>query len=85
MTKNEATYGDRRLSWEPLRYSLDMGGKEQTVELPFVVTVLADLSADANDELPPLADRKLLYLESENLEQLIRHGCRNESISSWLW
>src|SRR5262249_40481 len=47
------------------------------VELPFVVGVLADLSAQPKEALKPLKDRKAVFIDRDNFnEVLARTGAR---------
>jgi type VI secretion system protein ImpC len=56
--------------WErPPRVSLTVGGKE----LPFVFAVLADLSGHSQLQLPPMAYRKFIRIDSDNFEEVMRH------------
>ena len=57
-----------------LGYSLEVYGGMQTVSQPYVVAVLADLHGDADawEQRPPLADRKLLAIDLDNRDGRIR-------------
>ena len=42
-----------------IEYDVELYGAEKKVQLPFVMGVLADLSGNPAEPLPPVADRKL--------------------------
>ena len=41
-----------------IEYEVEVNGQQRQVELPFVMGVLSDLSGDAAQELPPIAERQ---------------------------
>lgn len=51
-----------------IEYELDRGGAKEKVELPFVMGVMADLSGDPAQELPPIKDRQFLEIDDENFD-----------------
>lgn len=52
-----------------IEYEVDVGGASQKVELPFVMGVMADLSGDANSELPHIDERGFQEFDAENLDE----------------
>src|SRR5438552_1228573 len=60
-----------------ITYDVDTGGAMKKVELPFVVGVLADLSGQPKQALRPFKERKAVYVDRDNFnEVLARAGAR---------
>jgi len=60
-----------------ITYDVETGGAMKKVELPFVVGVLADLSGQPKQPLRPLKERKAVYIDRDNFnEVLARSGAR---------
>src|SRR5438552_9778697 len=60
-----------------ITYDVETGGAMKKVELPFVVGVLADLSGQPKQALRPLKDRKAVYVDRDNFnEVLAKAGAR---------
>src|SRR6516162_154482 len=60
-----------------ITYDVETGGAMKKVELPFVVGVLADLSGQPKEALKPLKERKAVYIDRDNFnEVLARSGAR---------
>src|SRR5258708_1215329 len=60
-----------------ITYDVETGGALKKVELPFVVGVLADLSGQPKQPLAPLKERKAVYIDRDNFnEVLARAGAR---------
>jgi type VI secretion system protein ImpB len=55
-----------------IEYEVEVNGQQRQVELPFVMGVLSDLSGDAAQELPPIAERQFTDISSENFDQRMR-------------
>jgi type VI secretion system protein ImpB len=55
-----------------IEYAVDTGGAEKKVQLPFVMGVLADLSGNPVDPLPPVADRKFLEIDAEKFDSRMK-------------
>ena len=55
-----------------LTYEVEINRAIKPVELPFVVGVLADLSGQPAEPLPPLADRRFLEIDRENFDARLR-------------
>lgn len=51
-----------------IEYDVEVYGAERRVELPFVMGVMADLSGNPEQPLPPVADRKFLDIDIDNFE-----------------
>jgi type VI secretion system protein ImpB len=55
-----------------IEYDLEVYGSQKKVELPFVVGVLADLSGNPRDPLPPVADRNMLEIDIDNFDARLK-------------
>ena len=54
-----------------ITYDVETNGAMQKVELPFVVGVLADLSAQSNEPLKPLKDRPVVDIDRDNFNNVM--------------
>jgi type VI secretion system protein ImpB len=54
-----------------ITYDVETGGAMKKLELPFVVGVLADLSGQSKQPLPPLKDRKAVFIDRDNFNEVI--------------
>ena len=54
-----------------ITYDVETGGAMKKVELPFVVGVLADLSGQPKQALPPLKERKAVNIDRDNFNQVL--------------
>jgi type VI secretion system protein ImpB len=60
-----------------ITYDVETGGALKKVELPFVVGVLADLSGQPKQPLPVIKDRKAVYIDRDNFNEVMaRAGVR---------
>jgi type VI secretion system protein ImpB len=60
-----------------ITYDVETGGALKKVELPFVVGVLADLSGQPKEPLKPLKERKAVYIDRDNFNDVMaRAGAR---------
>jgi type VI secretion system protein ImpB len=57
-----------------ITYDVETEGATETVELPFVVGVLADLSAQAKNPLPALKDRSFVNIDRDNFDQVLERA-----------
>ncbi len=55
-----------------IEYDVEVYGSQKTVQLPFVMGVLADLSGQPAEALPPVAERKLLEIDGDNFDERLR-------------
>ncbi|MFL6674161.1 MAG: type VI secretion system contractile sheath small subunit [Massilia sp.] len=55
-----------------IEYDVEVYGAEKTVQLPFVMGVLADLSGQPADPLAPVADRKFLEIDVDNFDERLK-------------
>ena len=49
-----------------IEYDVELYGAEKKVQLPFVMGVMADLSGNPEEALPPVADRSALEIDVDN-------------------
>jgi type VI secretion system protein ImpB len=54
-----------------ITYDVETGGAMQKVELPFVVGILADLSGQRKEALPPLKERKFVPIDRDNFNEVL--------------
>lgn len=55
-----------------IEYDVETYGSEKSVQLPFVMGVMADLSGDSASELPAVADRKFLETDVDNFDERLK-------------
>jgi type VI secretion system protein ImpB len=55
-----------------IEYDVEVYGSQKSVQLPFVMGVLADLSGQPAEALPPVAERKLLEIDGDNFDERLR-------------
>ncbi len=55
-----------------IEYDVELYGAEKKVQLPFVMGVLADLSGNPAEALPPVADRKALEIDVDNFDDRLK-------------
>jgi type VI secretion system protein ImpB len=55
-----------------IEYDVEVYGSEKTIQLPFVMGVMADLSGKPENPLPPAADRKFLEIDIDNFDQRLK-------------
>jgi type VI secretion system protein ImpB len=57
-----------------ITYDVETEGATETVELPFVVGVLADLSGQPKAALPGLKDRNFVNIDRDNFDQVLERA-----------
>src|ERR1043165_5662175 len=55
-----------------IEYDLEVYGAEKKINLPFVMSVMADLSGKPAEALPPVADRKMLDIDVDNFDERLK-------------
>jgi type VI secretion system protein ImpB len=55
-----------------ITYDVETGGAMEKKELPFVVGVMADLSAQRKEPLPALKDRKVAMIDRDNFNDILK-------------
>ena len=55
-----------------IEYDVELYGAEKMINLPFVMGVMADLSGQPAEALPPVADRKFLEIDVDNFDDRLK-------------
>jgi len=55
-----------------IEYDVELYGSEKKIQLPFVMGVLADLSGNPAEPLPPVSDRKMLEIDVDNFDERLK-------------
>ena len=55
-----------------IEYDVELYGSEKKIQLPFVMGVLADLSGNPSEPLPPVSERKLLEIDVDNFDERLK-------------
>lgn len=55
-----------------IEYDLETYGAEQTINLPFVMGVMADLSGNPEEALPAVGERKFLEIDVDNFDERMK-------------
>ncbi|WP_299772561.1 type VI secretion system contractile sheath small subunit [uncultured Tateyamaria sp.] len=55
-----------------IEYDVELYGAEKTIQLPFVMGVMADLSGKSEEPLPAVADRKFLEIDVDNFDDRMK-------------
>lgn len=55
-----------------IEYDVELYGAQKKVQLPFVMGVMADLSGNPAEPLPPVAERKLLEIDVDNFDDRLK-------------
>jgi type VI secretion system protein ImpB len=68
MGSSQKFIGRNRAPRVQIEYDVELYGAQKTVQLPFVMGVMADLAGKPEDPLPPVADRKFLEFDVDNFD-----------------
>ncbi|WP_144114079.1 type VI secretion system contractile sheath small subunit [Paraburkholderia sp. BCC1886] len=71
-TSSQKFIGRNRAPRVQIEYDVELYGSEQTIELPFVMGVLADLSGTPVEAQSPLAERTFLEIDIDNFDERMR-------------
>jgi type VI secretion system protein ImpB len=55
-----------------IEYDVELYGAEKKVQLPFVMGVLANLSGNPAEALPPVSDRAFLEIDVDNFDERLK-------------
>jgi type VI secretion system protein ImpB len=55
-----------------IEYDVEVNGVQKKVNLPFVMGVMADLSGQPAEALPPIAERHFLEIDNENFDERLK-------------
>jgi type VI secretion system protein ImpB len=64
--------GRNRAPRVQIEYDVELYGAQKKVQIPFVMGVMADLSGDAKDPLPPVEERKFLNIDVDNFDERMK-------------
>ena len=64
--------GRNRAPRVQIEYDVEVYGSEKTIQLPFVMGVMADLSGKPEDPLEPVDDRKFLEIDVDNFDDRLK-------------
>lgn len=60
---------------------VETGGAMKKIDLPFVVGVMADLSAQTKKELKPLKDREFTFIDRDNFNDVLKNQAPRLALS----
>ncbi|MEL6196881.1 MAG: type VI secretion system contractile sheath small subunit [Pseudomonadota bacterium] len=55
-----------------IEYDVELYGAQKSVQLPFVMGVMSDLSGKSEEPLPAVADRKFLEIDVDNFDERMK-------------
>jgi type VI secretion system protein ImpB len=55
-----------------IEYDVELYGAEKMIQLPFIMGVMADLSGKPEEDLPPVAERKMLEIDVDNFDERLK-------------
>jgi type VI secretion system protein ImpB len=55
-----------------IEYEVELYGAQKKVQVPFVMGVMADLSGDPAEPLPPVDERKFLSIDVDNFDERMK-------------
>ena len=55
-----------------IEYDVEVYGAEKTVQLPFIMGVMSDLSGKSEEPLPAVSDRKFLEIDVDNFDDRMK-------------
>ncbi|PZN33962.1 MAG: type VI secretion system contractile sheath small subunit [Proteobacteria bacterium] len=55
-----------------IEYDVEVYGAEKKVQIPFVMGVMADLSGDSKEPLPPIDERKFISFDVDNFDERMK-------------
>ena len=55
-----------------IEYEVELYGAQKKVQVPFVMGVMADLSGDVAEPLPPVDERKFLAIDVDNFDERMK-------------
>jgi len=64
--------GRNRAPRVQIEYEVELYGAQKKVQVPFVMGVLADLSGDVIEPLPPVDERKFLSIDVDNFDERMK-------------
>lgn len=64
--------GRNRAPRVQIEYDVELYGSQKKIQLPFVMGVMADLSGNPEEDLPPVADRSALEIDVDNFDERLK-------------
>jgi type VI secretion system protein ImpB len=64
--------GRNRAPRVQIEYDVELYGAQKKVQIPFVMGVMADLSGDAKEPLPPVDQRKFMSIDVDNFDERMK-------------
>lgn len=55
-----------------IEYDVEVYGAQKSIQLPFVMGVMSDLSGNPSDKLPAVSDRKFLEIDVDNFDERLK-------------
>lgn len=55
-----------------IEYDVEVYGAQKTIQLPFVMGVMSDLSGNPSEKLPGVSDRKFLEIDVDNFDDRLK-------------
>jgi type VI secretion system protein ImpB len=55
-----------------IEYEVELYGAQKKVQVPFIMGVMADLSGDSAEPLPPVDERKFLSIDVDNFDERMK-------------
>ena len=55
-----------------IEYDVELYGAEKKIQLPFVMGVMADLSGNPEEALPPVSERSVLEIDVDNFDDRLK-------------
>lgn len=55
-----------------IEYDVELYGADKSVQLPFIMGVMADLAGNTKEDLTPLTDRKFLEIDVDNFDDRMK-------------
>lgn len=71
-TNSQKYIAENRAPRVHIAYDVEVSGEQKTVELPFVMGVMADLSGHDAASLPPVAERRFVEIDQSNFDTRMR-------------
>lgn len=71
-TSSQKFIGRNRAPRVQIEYDVELYGAEKKVNLPFVTGVMADLSGQPAEPLPPVAERRFVEFDSDNFDERMK-------------
>lgn len=78
---NQKKIGRVRKPRVQISYDVETNGAMQKKELPYLVGVLADLSAQRTEPLPPMKDRKFVEIDRDNINNVMADAAPEIQVS----